>query len=84
VGNALQYRGDCGLLDLALSHISPVARYQGMVFLVPHVCLYNLAHGCYTRNKQGNLTMRKASFHILRVGLAITFIWIGILILTIS
>lgn len=39
-----------------------------------YVRLYHLADGDY------NFGMKKASFHILRVGLAVTFLWIGILI----
>lgn len=51
-----------------------------MVFLVSNVSLYNLA---YVRNNiiKQIILMNKSSYHILRVGMAITFIWIGILII---
>jgi len=41
------------------------------------VCVYRVADGGNTFS----FYMNKTSFHILRVGLAITFLWIGILIL---
>ena len=51
-----------------------------LVLLVSDVGIYNLADGDYNIGKCSNLIMNKTSFHILRVGLAITFLWIGVLI----
>lgn len=57
-----------------------MACHPRLVFLVSDVGIYNLAHGDYNIGKYDNLKMNKASFHILRVGLAVTFLWIGVLI----
>lgn len=45
--------------------------------------MYYLADADYHINKslQGQFTVKKTPFHILRAGVAITFLWIGILIL---
>ena len=46
-----------------------------------NVCAYHIFNGGYCVDKNLKMTKYKASFHILRVGLAITFLWIGVLIL---
>lgn len=53
-----------------------MADYKGLVFLVLDVGIYSFSDGGYYFNK----LMKSSSYHILRVGLAITFLWIGILI----
>lgn len=45
-----------------------------------YVRLYHLADGNYNFSERSHLNMKKTSFHFLRVGLAITFLWIGVLI----
>jgi uncharacterized membrane protein len=53
-----------------------------VVLLVRNVRMYHLIDGSYNINwtAYGLILMRKTSFHILRVGVAITFLWIGVLI----
>lgn len=49
--------------------------------MVRDVRLYHLFDGVYSINQRSCVCLMKtASFHILRVGLAVTFLWIGILI----
>lgn len=51
-----------------------------MVFLVPDVGGDHLVDGRRGAYGEIILKMKKSSYHIIRVGLAITFIWIGVLI----
>ena len=51
-----------------------------MVFLVYHVGGDHVSNGNYCTDERFDSHMRKSGFHVLRVGIAVTFLWIGILI----
>ena len=61
------------------TYLSSMARNSSLVLLVRNVGIYNVVDGNYNIGKL-DYSMNKTSFHILRVGMAITFLWIGILI----
>ena len=79
MGLCLKIRDFAWRAIVYISYLFAMAGNSRLVFLVSNVCLYYLAYGNYYFNKR-DFTMKKSSFHILRVGVAITFLWIGLLI----
>lgn len=75
------HRGRNRFAVLTFSYLSSMARDTGVVFLVSYVGIYRVADGWYHYGIQSSFIMKKTSFHIVRVGLAITFLWIGVLII---
>lgn len=61
--------------------ISSVAGDKSMVLVVSGISSYDIYNGRYNFNKRFNNFMKTSSFNVLRVGLAITFLWVGVLIL---